>query len=470
MKIYFLGKNSDDKGSQLENLTRRILSQHGLTNVTLDEVGSGANEIDVTAEIIHSAGLSDIKIPVICECKAYDNPVTMPHWLKFLGKLYVEKKINSATNGYFIALTDVNGNVWGHYKHLKDTLRDNSIHLIGKDVLIELLTKDYCLNTQQEVEVYTQQFTNKKIVDTSIIYYDNNVYWIVEFADHEYTILSADLHFLSEEKYEQLKDLLKRLPVNRYIDVKTEYESLLRKMTLEGVTFCSVILGNNTIEDISALVHRACKSKYSYSYEEIVSALNANPFIVVSDTIKVNIESVHNNLVDFYKTLLVRPLVPAVISSEIYQQNISPSLLKEICAIQGGLYLSSEQEQNCLKILKLSTQALLISLNPDKFIVNAMSNPYKHDEINRVAVEKFTGNLMDALHDDFSKQEYWDEFHKKFNIETYSFSKKLIINAGKDTELIINDAPIVKFVLCDISGGKQTIPIIEFSNSQLKDN
>lgn len=45
-----------------------------------------------------------------------------------------------------------------------------------------------------------------------------------------------------------------------------------------------------------------------------------------------------------------------------------------------------------------------------------------------------------------------------------------MINAGKDNELIIQDAPMVRFVQCDISGEKQTIPIIEFSNSQLKEN
>lgn len=49
-------------------------------------------------------------------------------------------------------------------------------------------------------------------------------------------------------------------------------------------------------------------------------------------------------------------------------------------------------------------------------------------------------------------------------------SQKLVINAGKDNELIIQDAPMVRFVQCDISGEKQTIPIIEFSNSQLKEN
>ena len=87
MRIFFLGRNSDDKGTQLENLTKRILMQYGLTNVTRDEVGPGANGIDVTAEIIHNVGLGEIKIPVICECKACDNAVTMPQWLKFLGKL-----------------------------------------------------------------------------------------------------------------------------------------------------------------------------------------------------------------------------------------------------------------------------------------------------------------------------------------------------------------------------------------------
>ena len=42
MRIYFLGRNNDDKGTQLEILTKRILMQHGLTNVMRDEVGPGA--------------------------------------------------------------------------------------------------------------------------------------------------------------------------------------------------------------------------------------------------------------------------------------------------------------------------------------------------------------------------------------------------------------------------------------------
>lgn len=470
MRIYFLGRNNDDKGTQLEILTKRILMQHGLTNVMRDEVGPGANEIDVTAEIIHNVGLSEIKIPVICECKAYDTAVTMPQWLKFLGKLYVEQKINSNTYGYFIALTDVNGNVWGHYKHLKEALRDTSVHLIGKDALIELLTKDYKLNNQHDVEKYAQQFTNKKIVDSAIIYYDNNVYWIIEFVDHDYTLMTADLQFITEDKYCEMEDLLKKLPFHGYIDIKSEHDSLVRKITLEGIVFCSVILGKNSIDEISEMTYQVCKSKYTYTTEEIIDTLRNNPFVTISDSITINTVYVSNNMVDFYRMLLERPLLPSVISSEIYQQNITEILLNNICEIQGGIKLTVEEKQNCLKILKLSAQALLISLTPDSFINNAMSSPYRLNEINKVAVEKYLGNLMEALENDFSKQEYWDEFHKKFDIETYSFSKKLVINAGKDNELINQDAPMVRFVQCDISGEKQTIPIIEFSNSQLKEN
>lgn len=33
MKIYTLGRNNDDKGAQLEELTRQILEHQGFTNI-----------------------------------------------------------------------------------------------------------------------------------------------------------------------------------------------------------------------------------------------------------------------------------------------------------------------------------------------------------------------------------------------------------------------------------------------------
>lgn len=49
MRLFVYGKTSDDKGHQLEALMAAILKNMGCDNVTLNERGSGGNEIDVTA-------------------------------------------------------------------------------------------------------------------------------------------------------------------------------------------------------------------------------------------------------------------------------------------------------------------------------------------------------------------------------------------------------------------------------------
>ena len=60
-------------------------------NLLTHEIGSGGNEIDVVAEK-HMTNFGVSKTyPLICECKAHENPVNMNDWLKFLGKVYKEK-------------------------------------------------------------------------------------------------------------------------------------------------------------------------------------------------------------------------------------------------------------------------------------------------------------------------------------------------------------------------------------------
>ena len=49
MQLYILGKNSDDKGTQLEQLTVKILEHQGLEEITTNIQGAGGNEIDITA-------------------------------------------------------------------------------------------------------------------------------------------------------------------------------------------------------------------------------------------------------------------------------------------------------------------------------------------------------------------------------------------------------------------------------------
>ena len=89
--MIILGKTNDDKGTQLEILTREILKNMGCINIEVNFVSSGGEEIDVCADYpLPSIGTIQYR-RLICECKAYAKPINIPDWLKFLGKIYSEE-------------------------------------------------------------------------------------------------------------------------------------------------------------------------------------------------------------------------------------------------------------------------------------------------------------------------------------------------------------------------------------------
>lgn len=69
MKLYCIGNSKEEKGSQLEWLTQAILHNQGFENIICNAIGSGGNEIDVSAQLRQSLMAEIMEIPVICECK-----------------------------------------------------------------------------------------------------------------------------------------------------------------------------------------------------------------------------------------------------------------------------------------------------------------------------------------------------------------------------------------------------------------
>src|SRR5690242_6776216 len=107
-----LGKSSDDKGTQLEKLTEILLAAKGYRSITRNSIGAGGAEIDVRGDRELPTLAGNKLFRMICECKAHKEPVGLTYWLKFCGKIYVERlTVNSDTLGCFIALRGVNGNV-----------------------------------------------------------------------------------------------------------------------------------------------------------------------------------------------------------------------------------------------------------------------------------------------------------------------------------------------------------------------
>ena len=115
MQLYILGKNSDDKDTQLEQLTVKILEHQGIEDITTNIQGAGGNEIDITAYSQTTIGICPQKTKVIGECKAQKAPINITDWLKFISKFHYTREIESNVVGIMVCLSGANGAVVGMY-------------------------------------------------------------------------------------------------------------------------------------------------------------------------------------------------------------------------------------------------------------------------------------------------------------------------------------------------------------------
>lgn len=77
MKLYILGHSKDDKGAQFEELTETILKQNGFSFVCRNYICPEGHEIDVQAKFVSEVAGKQTEAPVVCECKAHDNPIVI---------------------------------------------------------------------------------------------------------------------------------------------------------------------------------------------------------------------------------------------------------------------------------------------------------------------------------------------------------------------------------------------------------
>lgn len=191
MELIILGKNTKSKGAELERFCRRLFIKLGFKNSTLNFIAAGGNEYDVTAEkIIQQEDGTEVSIPIIAECKAYNKPCEMTHWLKFLGKFHTAQLNNKLAEGYFVALCGVNGNVWGAATPLIST--ESNIHIIAKDDLIKYVVKEYNLSPIEHIRRIGELYSNRVVDTVDFILYDNQIYWLLRFNSKDFTIIKND--------------------------------------------------------------------------------------------------------------------------------------------------------------------------------------------------------------------------------------------------------------------------------------
>jgi Restriction endonuclease len=190
MRVRLFGRTNDDKGAQLEHLTKRLLERLGYEDVTLNFVGSGGSEVDIHGNYPLPALSGNKKLTLIGECKAYESPINLPDWLKFLGKVFTERTCRRGdTRAVFVALSGANGNVAGAYEEFR--LRDESIELISGSKLAGLLATELRLGTIEDVQNLIGRLTNDAITEISLSYYAGFGYWIIEFGNATFTVLTG---------------------------------------------------------------------------------------------------------------------------------------------------------------------------------------------------------------------------------------------------------------------------------------
>lgn len=445
MQIYILGKNSDDKGHQLEVLTYTILKVLHCRNIVKNEIGSGGHEIDIRAEYTVPSLSGNQNKPLICECKAYQSTVGMTDWLKFLGKIFLEK-LKGDIDGYFIALSGVNGNVIGNYRDLQS--KTNNIHLITGEDLAEILTEIFNLSSYNIIQRNILKYTQRQLIEINLYYYNLHVYYVIGLSENEFALFTNTGDIIGKSKAEEINKLiLENTKYQSFIDLEDENNALARFSTIKKFVASLIFLQTNelTIEVIHKSMGQYSNQIPDIKTNEVQKALDtlvAESILFQGDNISnygINFilnDSGIGDVVKFYKYLTNYILPLFVLGSEVYIKYINEELLSEICRIQGGIIIPNDKREECLKILKWSPSALSWSLEPIPMLINHRSGGKTlNQEMDTEDTAFFLQGLINNLSEDFRNKSLNEYFYKTCGLVELENNFSIRLKSKTKTEL-----------------------------------
>jgi Holliday junction resolvase-like predicted endonuclease len=451
MKLYILGKNREGKGTALEELTDAILSQFGY-KVVRNQIGYGGHEIDVVAKFEQQVIGETKEIPVICECKAHSNPIAIGDWLKFLGKVLIERMNNAQTMGVMIALSGVNGNVQGNYDELPDK---SYLSLICNDRLLDAVCRHYKLKPAEEIRSFVEHKTLRVIDSIDLVYFEKEIWWLVEFVHGEFTILSNNLSMVGDKYLDEFLDNLQDVSSyakSGYRDIMREEISRIRTDIIAR-TIVVLLMKNGEIP-VDELLERTKQmtNQIDIDRNELIKALEEYPYFDLSSDGKAKLYVFDTDgMINFYLWYLRGQIVVDSIIYDFYRNPINDDLLDKIIHLQNDIVLTKEQRENALFMLRLSPNALLYALNPDDLIVRSRTEQTsKIDIINKFHTDRFLNRLTDCLVADLENGQYCKFYYQDYGISEFHVDKKLTLNfINPEREKIIDYSNNVALMECN---------------------
>ena len=445
--MIIFGENKDDKGTQLENLTRSILSSMGYTKIVKNDVRSGGEEIDVRAEYEFQDVGGRQTFRLICECKAHREPIDMSDWLKFLGKVLSEEiRQNQPIYACFIALGGVNGNVEGHYDDIKG--QKSSITLVNGEVLLKRVSDIYNLCNLETIVNSVRRFTQRQIRSVEIAYYDERVFWVIIFEKDIYTFLNANSELIERELTETLKDLAKSgLPAMTYIDLREEAEAHIRAIRARKAVLSELMLSNGLISYSTLLANNQDFSEAEIRH--IIKVFVDQKTLTQSEDrtqlslFDENTENFYGLLAEMYRFLLAGEMTIPVIralGSSYHTKHMNEQMVAEIQKIQGNMPLSNEGVQKICLLIRWSPTALAWALHPDSMIVehrkdeNLKSTKFKKTS-DEFCESYLLRKLFSFFKSDFQRTPLREQFHEVYGLREVETIERMIIKDSKGVVL-----------------------------------
>lgn len=439
MKVYILGKNRDDIGTQLEQLTLRLLEFNGFRCCNHNKISSGGCEIDVCAK--------KDNINIICECKAHKNSINITDWLKFVGKIYTENLINYPTQGILIALSGVNGNVKGHYEQISS--KDNGLVKIidGDDLLLSL---QQTFNSYESTYIIHRlsQITTKDISRIDIAYYNYAIYIIAIFNDKTFSVLNHNIEDIPDERIIEL--ICNQLNPLSYYDLKEDLVFTLRKSLISKIII--TLLSNNIALPLDEVYTKTNEilnthTTSTMSLDGIKGIIESYSFISLNKKEMYHIPQLKlEDKINYYRAILddiYHVVYIPIFETPFYNENINQGLLDKILEIQKGIRLSTDEYNLCLKTIKYSPFALKYSLTEDLKITRYRTQNkalFNNERIEKGHTKIFIHSIISNLKANIFNNKFGLLYKNKYKLRSYHERKIMELHFDNDKIEYTNDS------------------------------
>ncbi len=458
MRLFILGVNTDDKGTQLEKLTKSIYESFGYTNLSLSKHGA-YGEIDVSGEASIAAVMNPTIFHVIGECKARSDPINMTDWMKFYGKLATHRiLVHQNTVGHMVALTGANGQVSASYESIKK--HDPNVRLVTADYLVEHLQQTHNLLSLNNLRDKVRQLSDRSWTDISLAYYDSKVYWIIEYGEGNYTILTATGVDIESETLSKLEPMLaQQIAASKHISLAVEALATERAhISLKAVMGAAVAGNGVTTKSVAQTLFKQIDLTVE-DIEQSTKALVDLGFISVegeniqlTERLDIDIKF----LVEFLKLFIHGIIVSIAVGSKWMDRHINEALVEEACNIQMGVKLTLEQKANAVKLMKWSHLGLINVLIPHPIIVNHRGalgyidpSVLEYLKLNEQDAKSFMLILHQGLAADFAKPELAKCYYEVFRIDCLDIIHSVKV-VNRDMQVLHTDKLSMGYRICEM--------------------